>query len=226
MSRQPQSFHGEYGDVRFVVYHRGIRAEAVLTCLRENALSGLVTAPEAMRGLPATCCHIPYFGLPGLRGYCWKGMLTLKALLCLRRSLMRAVDLHLLMARRGRQLRRRYRRHVKRMLAGYDGSRGPLYDCGEVARRRRELRRQLKAGVHSRRRHEEKMKKLKEGRTRYDLLVTEAQSRFRCETEKRFGLSPDEGEMRLLFTRYRPNGLAVAEDAQPLTSRVETPGSG
>lgn len=92
------------------------------------------------------------------------------------------------------------------LAASYDWRKGPLYDREAAGRHRRELRRGLRAGMWDRQRHEALMKELREGRARYDLLLSEARSRFRAETGVRFGLSPGEEEIGLLFSRYRGGG--------------------
>ena len=160
------SRHQELQSIIFRLDYRGVRIEAVPVCLLPGGLAVEIVAPQELSGLKAHCCHIPGFSYPTLRGYVYRGALTLKAMECLHRSLVSRIDGQLFMRAHGDEVRRIFKKVASEVYR--DAYREAvthgreLYDCATFKRLRGPLLRRYKSRQLTQTEYQSALKKLKQ----------------------------------------------------------------
>ncbi|MFO7850273.1 MAG: hypothetical protein R6V67_09960 [Spirochaetia bacterium] len=140
-----------------------------------------------MSGLRVICPHIPAFGYPALRGYVYRGSLTLKALTCLGRRLSAAVDQHIFTLQNGRLLRRLYRNTCSTLYRKTLKEKGGLFDEPEFRCRRQNLKSLLKSGEIGQKEYQRRLEANRKSLDRHAHLLFEAKTRFNRRIGELFG---------------------------------------
>jgi len=172
------SQHQELQSIIFRLEYRGVKVEAVLACLLPGGLAAEITAPQQLAGLKASCCHIPYFAYPNLRGYVWRGALTAKALECLRRVLALRVDGHLFLQAHGAEVRRLFKKVASDVYRQTAQKEPGLYDYATFTRLRTPLLQRYKSGQISQKEYQQALRKLKQPLERHDEINWKIEQRF------------------------------------------------